>query len=137
MGKYGTISTVQLVAAFSSSESGTITITGTTATSGLLPPFPPPDGNPDPSTPSDPSLSGSGANEPPLMGNGSPLPEHEIYKPGISWNTYALGDFTLTDSPIGDFIDTFPTKFPNSGQINAYLIDIEGYSTVHFDAINP
>lgn len=128
--KFGTIYDVQLAAAFSSSESGTITITPTTATSGLLP-------SPgDTSTPPNPIYLTSGADSPPLMGDGDPLPRHGEYGPGISWNTYALGDFTLKDSPIGDFINTFPAEFPDRGQINAYLIDIEDYSTVHFDAFD-
>ncbi len=126
----GTIYDVKLAIAFSSSESGSITITPTTATPGLLP-------SPgDLSIPPIPAYIASGSDGSPLMGDGDPLPSHGEYGPGISWNTYALGDFTLTDSPIGDFINSFPTEFPFMGQINAYLIEIEGYSTVHFDAFD-
>ncbi|MEM7828418.1 MAG: choice-of-anchor N protein [Candidatus Aenigmatarchaeota archaeon] len=128
--KYGTIYDVKLAAAFSTSESGTITITPTTATSGLLP-------TPgDTSTPTQPTYITSGSDTPPPTGDGSHLPSHGEYGPGISWNLYSLGDFTLKDSPIGDFINSFPTEFPDTGQINAYLIHIEGYSTVHFDAFD-
>jgi hypothetical protein len=128
VGSYGTISDVQLVAAFSSSELGTITINPTTATSGLLP------SPEDESTPQSPSYLTSGTDTAPITGDGDPLPSHGIYGTGTSWNTYALGDFTLTDSPIGNFTDTYPADLPSSGQINAYIIEIDGYSTVHFDA---
>ena len=134
VGHYGTISDVKLAAAFSSSESGTITIKPTTATSGLLP------APGDPSAPGDSSILlpifESGADTPPLMGDGNTLPNHGEYGTGISWNTYALGNFTLTDSLIGDFTNSVPSNFPSTGQINAYLIDIDGYSTVHFDAFD-
>jgi hypothetical protein len=127
---FGTIYDVKLAAAFSSSESGTITITPWTVTAGLLP-------SPgDTSIPSDPTFYGSGTDIAPTTGSGALLPSHGIYGSGISWNTYALGDFTLTDSPIGDFIDTFPSDFPSTGQINAYAIDIDGFTTVHFDAFD-
>jgi hypothetical protein len=127
--KFGTIYNVQLVTAFSSSESGTITITPTTATPPLII---------DPSSPQSPTQSGTGTDTVPITGDGTQLPPHGIYGTGTSWNTYALGNFTLTDSPIGDFINTttFPSDFPSTGQINAYIIDIEGYSTVHFDAFD-
>lgn len=130
VGQVGTIYDVKLAAAFSSSETGTITITPTTASPGLLPL------SGDPSNPLAPSFIMSGSDIPPPTGDGDTLPSHGEYGPGISWNLYGLGDFTLTDSPIGDFINSFPTEFPFIGQINAYLIDIDGYSTVHFDAFD-
>ena len=47
-----------------------------------------------------------------------------------------MGDFTLHDSNIGDFIGGFPTELKaNGGQINAYDISVEGGhgATLHFD----
>jgi len=130
VGSYGAIEDIRLSVAFDSSETGTISFTPTTATSGYLP-------SPgDPSTPSAPAYLASGSDTPPLRGDGTPLAPHGIFGPGTSWMTYALGDFTLTDSPIGDYINNPPTTFPSSGQINVYEINITGYSWVHFDAFD-
>src|SRR5437867_3848432 len=41
----------------------------------------------------------------PLLSNGSPLPSHGEYGPDIAWQEYLLGNFTLTDSSAGDFIN--------------------------------
>lgn len=131
VGAKGTIYDVELAAAYDSNESGTISITPTTATSGQLP-WPG-----DSSTPIAPAISGTGSDTPPLYKNNTaPLPNHGEYGPGISWTKYALGNFTLTDSPIGDYIGVVPTEFPSLGQINAYDITISGYSWVHFDAFD-
>ena len=107
---------------------GSITLTPTTTT--LLT---------DPSTPSAPTPT---ANFPsadgtvPLKGDGSPIAEHDIFKPGVSFFEWQIGDFTLTDSPVGDFIDTYPTEFPFAGQINAYTVTVSGITQLHFDAYN-
>jgi len=122
---FGTIYDVQLATAFSSSESGTITITPTTTT--LIT---------DPSISLDPVFFQTGTDTAPITGDGVSLTSHGIYGSGTSWNTYELGDFNLTDSPIGDFSATFPSDFPSTGQINAYTIDIDGFTTVHFDAFD-
>lgn len=130
VGAYGNIYDVELAAAFNSNETGTITITPTTATSGQLP-------SPgDPSAPGAPVFLLSGSDTAPLMNDGKPLPTHGIYGPGVSWNTYGLGNFTLTDSPIGNYSDDVPVSFPHSGQINAYDVQITGYSWTHFDAFD-
>jgi hypothetical protein len=69
----------------------------------------------------------------PVRGDGSLLPTHGIYGPGVSFLEYDLGDFSLTDSPIGDY-QGVPTSFPDVGQINVYSVTITGYeSGVHFD----
>ena len=66
------------------------------------------------------------------------LQSHGIYGPGVDWEVYKLGDFTLTDSPIGNYTpDDCPDgscEYPESGQINAYTVDVSGYTWVHFDA---
>jgi hypothetical protein len=73
----------------------------------------------------------------PLMGDGKPISRHGVYGEGWEWQEFALGDFYLADSPIGDFIGDFPKPSANEklAQINVYEIDIVGDITeVHFDA---
>lgn len=124
--KFGTIYDVKLAAAVRSNESGTITLTPTT-TSLVEDPSSPPDPTP---TENFPSPDGAVL----IMHGGRPLPSHGIYGPGVKFYEWSLGNFTLTDSPIGDFTNGFPTEFPKYGQINAYIVTISGFSWVHFDA---
>ena len=127
-GSHGPISDVQLTAAHKASEVGTITLTPTTAS--LLT---------DPSTPGAPVLNGAvgAAGTVPIMSDGGALPTHGIFGAGTSFTQWGIGNFTLNDSPVGDFINSFPsTLFPNQGQINAYDVVITGYSFVHFDTFN-
>jgi hypothetical protein len=73
----------------------------------------------------------------PVLADGSSLPSHGIFGAGTSWQEFALGDFTLTDSPIADFISSFPTSAARSsgGQISVYEISTPGFSGgIHFDA---
>lgn len=118
---------VKLTMAFYSSESPVITLTPVTASPGSLP-F-----SGDSSVPCVPVIGGSGFGTIPLTGDGTPLPNHGIYGPGVNWVSYEIGDFTLTDSPIGDYCNGVPTTFSSMGQINAYQIDIAGSGWVHFD----
>ncbi|WP_404385234.1 choice-of-anchor N protein [Caenispirillum salinarum] len=76
----------------------------------------------------------------PVLGDGSYLPNHGEYGADKEWQEFGLGDFTLTDSPIGDFMTTVPDGTdPNKqdkAQINAYQIVVSGLeagSFVHFD----
>ncbi|MGE0483685.1 MAG: choice-of-anchor N protein [Gammaproteobacteria bacterium] len=71
----------------------------------------------------------------PLMSNGQPIASHGTYGDGWEWQEFGLGDFTLTDSPIGDFIYDFPTDLSaGAGQINVYEITIgAGVDAIHFD----
>ena len=62
----------------------------------------------------------------PLLGDGKSLPTHGRYVPGKAWQEFYLGDFDQTDSPIADFIDTFPTPDHSGGQINVYEISVAG-----------
>ena len=129
----GTIEDVRLALAYDSSETGSVNFTPTT-TSLLTDPF----------TPSAPSWLASGVDDSPIIGvnpkNGKNqyLPFHGIFGPGTGWDTYSLGDFDLTDSPIGDYTPGAcpdgACSYPQTGQINAYSITISGYSWVHFDA---
>ena len=127
--KFGDINDVMLSVAYDSSETGTVTLTPTTADTGYLPV-----GGVDTSLPVTPAFLSSGNDNAPLMGNGSPLPSHGIYGSGVSWTSYSLGDLTLTDSLIQDYFGDVPgTATKGKGQINAYEVDITGYSWVHFD----
>lgn len=130
VGAKGTIYDVQLAVAHAATETGTITLTPTKATAGLLP------STGDNSTPIAPLYRASGSGTAPIDGNGKSLPPHDIYGPGTAWETYSLGNLSLTDSPIGDFITAFPTSFPELGQINVYDVAVTGYSWVHFDAFD-
>jgi len=71
----------------------------------------------------------------PKLGDGSSLPSHGVYHAGAEWQEFALGDFSLTDSPIADFFMNFPTGFdPNAGQISVYELSVSGnVSDLHID----
>ena len=123
------ISHVSLSVAYKAGETGTITLTPTTATASY--------GVADPSTPSAPIASFSGSGTQPKLSDGTDLPSHGIYGVGTDWLSFLLGDFTLTDSPIGDFITSFPVSFPDLGQINVYDVTVTGFeSGIHFDTYN-
>ena len=49
----------------------------------------------------------------PMLGDGTNLPTHGIFGEGTAWTEYLLGDFDTADSPVGDFIDSFPTTLYN------------------------
>ena len=122
---------VNLVAAFKENETGSITLKPTTATAGTLPTTSPAG---DPSTPESPTWSVSGSGTTPTG-----LSSHGIYGSGIGWESFRLGDFALKDSQITDFQRSLPsldeaTMWPDTGQVNAYLVTVTGYSMVHFDA---
>ena len=72
----------------------------------------------------------------PILGIDDALPSHGVYGPGTHWQEFSLGDFTLRDSPVPDFIDSFPTEtIPEAAQINVYDVGVLGGSglTMHFD----
>ena len=73
---------------------------------------------------------------PPEMADGKTLAPHDVYGDGWEWQQFGLGDFTLTDSEIGDFIDSPPLASGGLvGQINAYEIAVTGDVTdFHIDA---
>ena len=129
-GGHGSISDVILTA----SGYGTGSITLTPTTTSLVT---------DPSTPDvDPSTPVIDFPVGPLpLPLYKPIPEgvenHEEYKNANIHLFYRLGDFILTDSPMADFIDTYPTSFtPNAGQINVYDVSVSGFGMVHFDAFD-
>jgi len=131
---HGTIYDVNLVVSHLTGETGSITLTPTTATAGLLP-------SPgDSSTPVAAVHNNSGSGTAPITGDGSPLPDHGIFGDGVDWDTYLLGDFNLGDSPIGDYTTGecpgAGCTYPTTGQINAYDVVVSGYTWVHFDAFD-
>ncbi|HUG92592.1 MAG TPA: choice-of-anchor N protein [Planctomycetaceae bacterium] len=84
----------------------------------------------------------------PLLSDGTPLATHGVYGTNSDgtvktyWQEFALGDFTLTDSHIGDFIKSFPEAenlYPDAGQINVYEVRVETLNPatptvqLHFD----
>lgn len=63
----------------------------------------------------------------PVRSNGKKLPKHGVYGKNTHFQEWAFGDFSLTDSPIADFMDAFPeAPVEASGQINAYDINVTG-----------
>ncbi|GAB6188067.1 choice-of-anchor N protein [Thermopirellula anaerolimosa] len=99
----------------------------------------------DPSLPTAPTFVQFGAaGTVPLLGDGSPLPAHGIFGANTVWQEWLLGDFQLRDSPLGDFVETFPTSWKaNAAQVNVYDIAVQfsnGDSAhgvqVHFDVYN-
>ncbi len=70
-----------------------------------------------------------------LLGNRKALPAHGIFGGDTVWKEFALGDFDLPDSEVGDFIGSFPTELRHGGQINVYELWVSGAAgaKVHFD----
>ena len=127
--KKGTIFDVHIAAAYLTSEQGIGSVSLTRTTTNLLL---------DPSLPQIPVLNNSvGADGTiPVMDDGRQLPQHGTYGAGVSWKQWDIGDLNLTDSPVGDFSNSFPGSFPDQGQVNVYDVHIDGFSAVHFDAFN-
>lgn len=120
---------VKLAAAYASGETGTISFTPTLANTAYLPA-----GGTDTTTPSAPTFNKTVTDgTAPIMGDGSSLPTHGIYGAGTSWSEWLLGDLTGTSDSIGDYITVIPTSF-KPGQLNAYLVDVTGFTSLHFDA---
>lgn len=128
-GGKGTIVDVKLAIAYE--DPGTsVTISLTSLTTGGY------GGFTDPSTPAAAShLQTVDDGSAPLLGDGTALPSHGVYKTGWTWQEFALGNFDLTDSPIANFIDDFPTDLdPDAGQINVYELSIDGdIADLHID----
>ncbi|MEE9542650.1 MAG: choice-of-anchor N protein [Thermodesulfobacteriota bacterium] len=128
---FGTIYDVKLAAAFWGTG-GSIEFTPTSGAPLIF----------DPSVPTfdpDSAITVDSINYPQSgVGSNDPLPDHGIYDdPTLnSWTNFYLGDMNLTDSPIGDFMTSFPGSFDSTGQINAYTVAITGWDRVHFDAFD-
>ena len=77
----------------------------------------------------------------PVLSDGKLLPWHGTFGPEIYWEEFYLGHFTLSDSPIGDFIYEFPEAselHDDAAQINVYEVSVTGGSApiVQFDVYN-
>lgn len=128
-GSKGAISDVNMVISYDSqSPAPTATLDGST-TGGF-------GGVTDPSTAADGTYvqtvtDGSS----PTFSDGTALPAHGVFGSGRDWQEFALGNFTLSDSSIGDFSLVFPTSLEaNAGQINVYDVSFSGYNgPFHFD----
>jgi hypothetical protein len=71
----------------------------------------------------------------PLLADGTPVVAGDAFGHGTVWQEFSLGDFVLTDSPVGDFSGGFPTDLaPEAGQINVYEVSVVGGSRarLHF-----
>jgi len=125
-GSKGPISNVRLSVAYAAAPGVSVTLTPS-QTMGF-------GGFTDPSiSPSTPLIQTRTDGSVPLLSGGSDLPSHGEYGPGIWWQEFALGDFTLTDSPVADFINAFPTPGGGMGQISVYEVTVTGAGQVHFD----
>jgi hypothetical protein len=141
-GGHGPISHVKLSAVyFNTGYVPTITLTPTTA--GGTGSY---GGFTDPSVPLAPVKTFPGHNiagGTPTLSDGTHLASHGEYGDGRAWQEWELGNFTLRDSPVGDFIYDFPTTlYPGTAQINVYDVSISEYDFarageyIHFDAYN-
>lgn len=129
-GGAGTITDVKLSIAYADGLSPTFALTSST-TGGYL-------GYTDPSTPGAATFSKTVTDgSAPILGDGSSLPTHGIYGSGTDWTEFLLGNFSLTDSEIKDFITSAPTASgATNGQINVYQIGVSGVAAgtaFHFD----
>jgi len=129
----GTIFDVKLAVAYATGLNPTISLTPATTAGGDYAFIA------DPSTPVVPTfLQTVTDGSIPKMGDGTAIPSGGVFGPGTSWSEYSLGDLAMHDSPVGDFITTFPsTLTQNAGQINVYEISISGVpdgTSVYFDA---
>ena len=86
------IDDVKLTAAFLTSETGSITMTGTTTGSAVFT---------DPSAASNPTVEFTSADGAiPITGDGSALPAHGIYGAGTSFTQFGLGNMSGADAAI-------------------------------------
>src|SRR6266540_3179779 len=130
----GAIHNVRLAAVYDGVDGGYVNLTITPSTTmGYA-------GFTDPSAPVAPQyLQTVTDGSTPKLSGGSDLPSHGEYGPGKVWQEWALGDFTLKDSPLGDFINSVPEPLQGKmGQINVYDVYEEhsylnGVFPIHFD----
>lgn len=131
-GGKGTIFDAKLAISYESAFGGSPSFVLTPSTTNGL------GGFTDPSTAASPTFLGLHTDgSAPVLPDGSSLAPHGVFGAGTYWQEFALGNFSLTDSPIADFISDFPTAPPNaSGQINVYEIAVSGVPVggwIHFD----
>lgn len=130
-GGKGTLGDVHLAIAYDSIFAGASFALASSTTGGY-------GGFGDPSTPGAAIHNGTHTDgSSPTMADGKSLAPHGVYGAGTTWQEFLLGDFSLTDSPIADFVTLFPgAPGQGSGQINVYEITVSGIDVggfVHFD----
>lgn len=130
-GGKGTISDARLAIAYSSDFAGATFLMQSSTTGGF-------GGFVDPSTPSSAIFNGLHTDgSSPTMADGGSLAPHGIYGSDSYWQEFLLGSFSLTDSPIADFVSLFPAApAATDGQINVYEIVVSGIEVggfIHFD----
>ena len=130
-GGKGPLTDVRAAFAYSSGA-GNVTLNITPTTTGGT------GGFTDPSVAAAPSLLATHTDgSRPVRADGKKLSKHGVYGNGTHWQEWALGDMTLTDSPIADFMSAFPhAPLEASGQINAYDISVAGLNEgewIHVD----
>jgi hypothetical protein len=136
-GNSGSIYDVKLSIAYDSTINPSITLTPSSISAADFPGWF--DSNAIPQTPTLTKTVSDGSS--PILGDGSYLPSHGIFGDGVTWQEYYLGHMTLTDSPIGDFIGSFPSPVTSAdgnglGQINVYDIaigNVQHGDSIHFD----
>jgi hypothetical protein len=70
----------------------------------------------------------------PLLADGTPIDDPIIYNEWREWQEFSLGDFALTDSPLGNFVGGFPEPGDvPEGQINVFEVYVSGATWLHFD----
>ncbi len=138
-GGKGPLSNVRLAVTYANAGAGTdLDVTLTPTTAGGVGSFM---GFDDPSTPQVPTFNGlfEDGRLPVILDNKTVAP-HGVYGPGWEWQEFALGDMVATDSPIADFIDSFPmAPSQPQGQINVYEVSVSSATLdrpidLHFDA---
>ena len=130
-GGKGPITDVRAAFAYSSGA-GNVTIDITPTTTGNF------GGFTDTSVPNAPTLIATNTDgSQPELSRDKKLSKHGVYGSGNHFQEWALGDFTLIDSPIADFMEAFPeAPVEASGQINAYDINVTGLTEgewIHVD----
>ena len=130
-GGKGALSDVRLAVAYESVFAGASFALAPSTTGGY-------GGFDDPSTPGAAIHNGTHADgSSPTLADGQSLAPHGVYGAGTTWQEFLLGDFSLTDSQIADFVTLFPgAPGEASGQINVYEIVVSGIGVggfVHFD----
>lgn len=124
----GGVYDVKLAAAYVTGETGTISLSPTTASAFYMPPS-----APDTTTPDNAEFIAYMADGTiPVMGSGAQLPVHGVYGPGTSWTEWFLGDFLETSDMVAD-MTAEPLEWKD-GQLNAYDVTVAGFTSVHFDA---
>jgi len=126
------ITNVRLAAVYDTPATGQeVTITITPTTIGVAGSY---GGFTDPSAPGTATwLQTVSDGSTPLLGDHRHLPNHGEYGQGRVWQEFALSNFVIADSQLGDFVGDFPLpSAADLAQIHAYTVTVNG-GYAHFD----